>query len=187
MKEKLLKLIDACINDISMYTLTYHKNELNPGTNCVHGISERIDNLRTAYVSEVKYEGQNAYGDKDFQFDIKHLDTYMNAYNISIGFGKEPQLLLRSLLNKSKPMEKVIHQVSGTRKTFFNKNKPVIFDVITFLEPHHYELKCGSFTYIVEDSVVKNFYDRIKQKRKEIATEAELKEINSRLEKYQIS
>lgn len=183
MKEKLLNLVNACIRDASMYKNTYEGESKQ-----YRGITERAENPRTAYVSRVLYKGEDVYSNKNYKVDIKPFHTQDDGYSITIGFGKEPQIVIRPILKGNRAtLETTTHKVSGTRTTFFNGKKPTEFDVVVVNEPQHYELRCGSFAYIIPDSIVKDFYDRIIQKRKDLAKEAEEKEINARLAQYRKS
>jgi hypothetical protein len=184
MKENLLKLINACIENDSMYTHTYDKNSY-------RGI-KNVWFPRISHVSSVEYCGEYTtnYLDK-YEFNIKSYLTQMEAYCIVIGFGKEPQITINPILkgNATTPehTKHTKHKVTGKRKNFFGIWKPAEFDVHVVHEPHHYELRCGSFAYILEDSVVKDFYDRIIERRKEVCLTEEEKEINRRLEEFGVT
>lgn len=188
MKDKLLELVNACIGDNSMYTHTYIGDDSNPHAKQYRGINERIEKPRTAYVEDVFYKGESVSSNKEYQIDTRPFYTQGEGYNITIGFGKEPQITIRSILKGNKAsLQKTNHQASGTRNSFFNKNKPCVFDIVVVTESYHYELRCGSFAYIVDDDMVKDFYDIIVKKRVEIKKTEEEKEIDSRLEKYKKS
>lgn len=183
MKDKLLKLIEVCIEDKSMYTHTYGENQ------SYRGINENIVKPRISYVFDAEYEGKSVYSsDKNFEVDLKPYHKQMDGYSINIGFGKKPHISIIPILKGNKSTQTISqHKVEGTRKNFFGVKKTVLFDVTIIHEPHHYELRCGSFAYIIEDSVVQEFYERISKKRQEHAQEEEVEVINKRLQEFKIS
>ena len=179
MKEKLLLLIEACIKDESMYNHTYENGSY-------RGINERKRLPRTSFVSLVQYNGKNVYGIKEYVVDIKPYHTQTDGLELTIGFGKEPLLTIRPILkgnNNSRPTEVI--KVRGYIDKWWGKPW-VDYDVTVIREEYHYELRCGKFAYIIDESVVKGFIDQIAEKRIQLAYQADLKEINSRLTKYNI-
>jgi len=147
MKEKLLKLIEACIEDSSMYTHSYIDNHY-----C--GINEKMSGHRVSYAPIIKFEDKevSCNSKSKFHFDYRSLYTQIDRYSITIGFGKEPQLSIGSVVRKDKDSK--IIEVQGTYKNFFGKFQPVTLSATVINESYDYELTCGSFKYIIEESIV---------------------------------
>lgn len=183
MKEKLLELVQACINDESMYKPEYVDGQY-------RGISERITHPRTSYTECVKYKGSEITVNNSISKYICDLTPYhkqeMTGYEINIGFGKEPLLNIRPVIKGNKAsLPKEIVKVEGFINSWLIKYR-TFFDVTVITEVYHYELRCGRFVYIIDESVVKGFAEQIAEKRIQLAYQADLKEINSRLTKYNI-
>lgn len=188
MKDKLLKLVQACINDNTMYEHTYHASATAKG-NCYRGINERHTKPRTSYTERTEYKGKQVSinGDSIYNCDLLPYHTQkMDAYEINIGFGEEPQLSIRPVLKGNKAdLPREVIKVEGTVDRWLTRPK-IIFDVTVVTEVYHYELRCGNFIYIIDETIVKDFYKQITNKRKEIALQLEVKEINKRFERYDI-
>jgi hypothetical protein len=180
MKEKLLQLVKACINDETMYTHTYIDNHY-------RGINLRHTRPRISYVEKVEYKGQ-VIDTKDKRYVVETIGHHKQGDRnlITIGFGKEPHLEIRHVLkgnNKSQVREVI--KVEGYIHKWLTRPK-VTYDVTIVHEEYHYELVCGEFTFIVEDSVVKELADQISEKRIQLRYKESLSEINNRLIKYNI-
>lgn len=189
MKDKLLKLVQACINDNTMYEHTYHASATAKG-NCYRGINERHTKPRTSYTERVEYKGKEISAistNSKYYCDLTPYNTQkINAYEINIGFGEEPQLSIRPVLKGNKAdLPRQVIKVEGTVDRWLTRPK-IIFDVTVVTEVYHYELRCGNFNYIVDESVVKDFFKQITNKRIEIALQLEENEINKRFKVYGI-
>lgn len=186
MKEKLLKLINAAIEDRSMYENAYCYIDF-------RGIREEKENLYPSNVSEITYKGKTIYdwhgGNDSCKLDTRELTERVQGYGLVFGFTKEPQIIIKSIpssSNTTSTVFKTYHKVEGTRRNFFGITRNVTFDVTIKHEPRNYEMKCGSFSYIIEDSIVEDFYNRIAAKRAEYQREKEVIEINRRLKEFRV-
>ena len=186
MKEKLLKLINAAIEETSMYESDYHYVNFK-------GIKEKKENLYPSNVCEITYKGKtiyDCYGRHDYcKLNTRELTDRVQGYTLIFGFTKEPEIIIKSIpssSNTTSTVFKTYHKVEGTRKNFFGITRNVTFDVTVRHEPRNYEMKCGSFSYIIEDSVVEDFYNRIASKRAEYKRDKEVVEINRRLKEFRV-
>lgn len=185
MKAKLLKLIQACIDDKSMYTHTYHDNLARGTRNNYRGINETLNAVRTQYINFVEYKGRNIWGSCDFKYDADNYTNQIDCYNLVIGFGNEPQIHI-GFKTIAEDKNEVI-QVTGTRKNYFGRQVAATFEIGLVKYKYEYTLTCGSFSYPIEESVVKELFDSIKAKRIDIKKQAELDELSSRFSKYYIT
>lgn len=178
MKEKLLKLINAAIEEKSMYENPYCYIEFN-------GIKEDTDNYSISSVVDVRYKGEVVTHNSNFNVDINKFYSCLKGITLVFGFTKEPQIIIKPIL-VCNGFTETQHKVEATRKNLLGIKRKVMVDVTVRHEPRHYEVRCGSFAYILEVSVVKDFYDRIVAKREEIKRENETQEINRRLKQFKI-
>ena len=183
MKEKLLQLIYACINDEDMFTHKYIDKEY-------IGINERINYKITSTIEKIKSISGVTYewDDKKFDFGFGGKTQYTNTdfYELVIGFGNEPQLTILPVHKyEDNSKQRTIIQSIGTRNYYFCKI-PKRFEITVLNMERHYELRCGSYAFIVSEELVKEIYDKIKAKRFDIANKVELATINEHFDKYQI-
>lgn len=183
MKEKLLKLIQACIQDETMYEHTYHGEKGQE----YRGLNEGLSNSRISYVPRIEYNGKNAQYIAGFGCDLNPYNKYKEGYRLVVGFGNEPQISITPILKgNGKTFTEKTLKINGVRDNFFGRKRQTVFDVTVRSEEYHYELRCGSYAFIVDEEVIKDFYDQITQKRKDKVIKIELHEINSRFDKYYI-
>lgn len=182
MKDKLIKLINACIADDAMFTHQYIEREY-------IGINENIDEKRTSYIEKAELNGIDIKKSKDkykYDFGLEKNETYGKFYEIVIGFGKEPQLVIKSMLKgNDKTQQKTLSKSIGYRQTYLFKI-PKTFDVTIVTNEYQYELRCGAFAFKIDNDIVEDIFKRIKAKRKELADQKEMSVINERFVKYNI-
>lgn len=181
MKEKLLQLIYACINDEDMFSHKYVNDRQ------YLGINERIDQRITSSIDKIELKGvEIKKNDPKYDFGMEIKSTYADYYELAIGFGNEPQLTITAVLKgNDKSQKQTIIQSIGTRNYYLCKI-PKRFDITLVTDERHYEMRCGSYAFILSDELVKEIYDKIKAKRFDIANKVELATINERFDTYQI-
>lgn len=176
MKEKLLKLIDACIESSKFV------NEKSSNLDNFIGLDK--SSVKASYLSSLEYKGENVYFNDRYNCSIKDIDSYTEALTIRFVFEKEPSIVIQLVEVKNGGM--ITKQNRTGKKHLFLYSKDVEFNVAVYHPKFQYEMKCGSFNFVLDDSLVKEFYDRIIKKRKEHDEQVELNEINKRLKKYNI-
>jgi len=176
MKEKLLKLIDACIED-GKFVNTNSNNQ-----------TEFIRASKSSVVSsslyELKYKGENVYFNDRYKCSINDTKKFTTSIDLEFIFEKEPSINISFIEKRNEKTYTTEHKIG--KKHLFLWSKDIEFDLIIENTPFQYIMKCGSFEYVLESSVVVDIYDRIIEKRKKYRDQIELNEINKRLKKYNI-
>ena len=176
MKEKLLKLIDACIESPKFV------NEKSSNLDNFIGLNR--SSVKSSYLSSLEYKGENVYFNDRYKCSLKDIDSYTEVLTINFVFEKEPKIAI--YLVEIKHGGSITKQNRIGKKHLFFYSKDVEFDVATYHPKFQYEMKCGSFNFVLDDLLVKELYDRIIKKRKDHDDQVELNEINKRLKKYNI-
>lgn len=181
MKEKLTELIYACINDDNMYKNTYIKD------NYV-GINERMKSYKTSYVSNVTIKGRDInFHNSSYRVGMSLEPTHTHLYELAIGFGKAPLLTIYPVRNMTKDSKTIVQSI-GTRTVdglgIFRVS--TTFNVTIVTEEREYQIKCGSFAFIIDEAIVRDIHAKINAKRLMIAHSAELAILNERFDKYKV-
>lgn len=174
MKEKLLKLVEACINSNEdglplIFTNTYYK--------------------QLTSIVGVKFRGNSVGGKSGYNVPLRKYEIEEPKFDIDIRFDKQPPLCIKSIVKGNNGNQVITKTtVIGTRKWWITNIKvKTEFEVTIGAKEYHYELRCGSFAYIIDDETVNRFYDMINKKRKDKELKYETDELNERFNKFNIT
>jgi hypothetical protein len=182
MKDKLLRLIDAYIQD----------------DEAINGIA-KVTSTHNGWKYEHSYEGvfignskqtkKPDYNQVDSGYVFKHphieLETF-DYYNMTFSFENQPAIYILHRSKKLVIKQKGLGEKQNTSIfTPWMKTVEMTFEFHTSDKPIHY-LKCGTFEFDLTDKEVAKIYNKIEDRRLEVSKSAELAELNKRFEKYGI-
>jgi hypothetical protein len=183
MKDKILKLIDAYIQD---------DEAINGTAKFVsgHGHGSRFEGvfiMNSKYTQKPSIKKRTYHNgewvDNGYIFEYPNFEVQeFDYYKMTFSFENQPPI---EILNRS--LEFVVKQKGLGKKLgkFWDKSVELTFEFHTLDKPVHY-IKCGTFEFDITDEEVAEIYKKIENRRLEIKKSAELAELNKRFEKYGI-
>ncbi len=176
MKDKLISLMRACINDEKML-IGYTNGFKRIG---VHLSSSRL----TLHQNYTTYKGnnENVYCSDKFQFEYPKYSDSKIFSNIQIEFEKEPTLKLIPFSTLISTNHSIID--AKLKQWFWWKPIKLNFQLNTYEIKH--EIICGEYKFPVDDELINEFVDLIGINKFKFKTAIQEREINERLSKYGI-
>jgi len=178
MKEKLLKLIYACVED--------DKFVGNRGFS--DSISIDSNHVEISSVSLIEYNGEKVslmVFNHRYKCDVKDQTKFIESLSIDFNFSTQPSINIH-LVEIKGGVTTTIERQTGIKRGMF-KDKQIEFDLTVVNKSYKYQLKCGHLQYDIDTDVVVDIYNRIIEKRKELKIKEELVVLGKRFEKYKIS
>lgn len=186
MKDKLLKLVEACIEDIEMCNNTKNCKDNNfinaykqkTVLSSITKMSHKGDSLNVNGTAIYFHKNRNE------KILICNSDRYSDTslVNIYFMFPKQPQISISPVIVKTDFSQEQIKRVVGGffRDTTYN------FDTTVANYTFGYEIQCGSLKYPIDKEYAEALFDRIVENRKKHIADLELAELNERFKRFNI-